>query len=404
VLWHRANVLYLEQMIGCPVPYWNFMSPHATQDGSPEAGIPQPFKDLTYIHPETGEERPNPLRFAAAKDGRNKACVAGGSDARAEDCRYVARDPLLYTSGDDCRTERQQKLDLVAKFQEQVVFALQWPLFSTPQGTPGYPWANIQTFDPPPPDSDYPHRTDFDGLYEQPHDNFHGWVGPDMADNAYTAFDPIFWSYHANIDRIFEEWNRAHPASQFTANVPLRPFVGPRAAGIDPANPEPYVYTTIGDMAADSRSLGYDYAPPVEPDVSTIPDEAQDYTLYVAFGGIKCLRDTYLVDIFLNLSRPEPQDKHNHNKAHYVGRLTRLGMGVEDDHGRCLAWGVTRVLDASRAAHRLGILPPSEVTADLLVTDASTDRRVEPAEYRRLPGFTPTLTWVQDSAADSPSG
>jgi hypothetical protein len=43
--------------------------------------------------------------------------------------------------------------------------------------------------------------TNFDGLYEQPHDNFHGWVGPDMADNAYTAFDPIFWSYHSNIDR-----------------------------------------------------------------------------------------------------------------------------------------------------------------------------------------------------------
>jgi tyrosinase len=44
-----------------------------------------------------------------------------------------------------------------------------------------------------------------------------------MADNAYTAFDPIFWSYHSNIDRIFEEWNRAHPAAQFSSKFPLRP-------------------------------------------------------------------------------------------------------------------------------------------------------------------------------------
>ena len=133
-------------------------------------------------------------------------------------------------------------------------------MFSTPEGTPGYPWANILTFNPPPPDSDYPHKTDFDGLYEQPHDNFHGWVGPDMADNAYTAFDPVFWSYHANIDRVFEQWKRGHPEATFTANFPLRPFVGDDARRLDMTTADVWQYTTIGEMARDSRVLGYDYA------------------------------------------------------------------------------------------------------------------------------------------------
>lgn len=216
LLWHRANLLYFEDLLGVPIPYWNFMSPEATVDGSPDAGLPQPFKDLTYIHPGSGEERPNPLRFAVAKDGRSKACAPGGRGLPdGADCRYVQRDPILYTTGKDHRKERLAKLELIGHFQYQVAFALSWPVFSTPEGAPGYPWANILTFDPPPPDSDYPHRTDFDGLYEQPHDNFHGWVGSDMADNAYTAFDPAFWSYHANIDRVFEEWKRAHPEATF---------------------------------------------------------------------------------------------------------------------------------------------------------------------------------------------
>ena len=60
---------------------------------------------------------------------------------------------------------------MVRIFQNQVVRALNWNVFSQPQGSPGYPWANILVFNPPQPDSLYPNREDFDGLYEQPHFN-----------------------------------------------------------------------------------------------------------------------------------------------------------------------------------------------------------------------------------------
>jgi len=179
LFWHRAYLLYFEQLLGMAIPYWNWMAVDANVDGSPNAGIPQAFKDLTYIHPETAEERRNPLRFAAAKDGNSKACSVAATRGKLSDadCRWVQRNSLFYTSGDDRRAEREQLIRMVRIFQNQVVEALLLPVFSQPEGWPGYPWANILVFNPPQPDKLYPNRTDFDGLYEQPHDNWHGWMG-----------------------------------------------------------------------------------------------------------------------------------------------------------------------------------------------------------------------------------
>lgn len=391
LLWHRASLLYFENILGFPIPYWNWMAVNATKDGSPEAGLPKPFRDLTYIHPRTGEERPNPLRFGAAKDGRSKACtMPGWPPLSPEQCRWVQRDPILYTEGDDHRAEREKKLSELSITQAQVVNALQWPVFSSPEGSPGYPWANIQTF--PAPDSAYPHRCDFDGLYEQPHDNIHGWVGPDMADNAYTAFDPVFWSHHSNIDRIFEQWKRANPAAQYTAPFPIRPFVGAQAQDVDFDDPRDYLYTTLGDLAKDSRSLGYDYAPSKHPEVTASAYQARANHLYVVFGDVRCTYDTYTVDIFLNQPDPAPADADLAN-PHYAGRVTRLGMGVEDERGRCVAVGVSRVHDASRAADALGLAPGSEVAVSLVVTDVTRASTLTPEEYRGLPGFAPSAEW-----------
>jgi hypothetical protein len=395
LFWHRAYLLYLEELIDFPIPYWNWMSPNAIKDGNPEAGLPQAFKDLTYIHPQTGEERPNPLKFAAAKDGRSKACLNyQGNSINGENCKWVQRDPVLLTEGDDRREERQKKLALLGKYQRQVASALLWPVFSTPQGFPGYPWANITSFDPPAPDCAYPNKCDFDGLYEQPHDNIHGWVGYDMADNAYTAFDPIFWSYHSNIDRVFENWQREHPAATYTSNFPILPFMGSLANRVDFTDNRAYLRTTIGDMAKDSRSIGYDYEPPKIPDSSgTTFNEWSDY-LYIIFNDVKCTYDTYSIDVFLNQSNPNPKDAECDNR-NFVGKMMRLGMGIKDDKERCIKDGVTRVLDASYNAYYLTprIVPDSDVEISLIVTDVSTGKILTPEEYNRLPGFKPTYTW-----------
>jgi tyrosinase len=398
--WHRANLLWFEHLLGMPVPYWNFMSPRAPEDGAREAGLVAPFRELTYHAPSTGEERPNPLRFAVAFGARSKACTEGAGEG--VDCRYVQRFPWLYTSGDEDRAKREQWLALLATFQYQIDFALSWDVFSSPEGTPGMPWADIPTFHPPQPDKLYPHRTDFDGLYEQPHDNLHGWVGPDMADNNYTAFDPMFWSLHSGIDRIFEQWLRAHPATQYTSGFPLRPFAGPRAQRIDLTDPDAFVYTTIGDMAKDSRSLGYDFAPTGEPEAAgrplaparpaRAPAEPGGH-LYVLFPGTRCIMHTYTIDVFVNLADPSPEHALDGAADHFAGRVTRLGMGVEDTRGRCVRDGVTRVLDATHTARHLGLTPGSDVSIALIVREHHSGRIVPAEQYRELPGFEPVAVW-----------
>jgi Common central domain of tyrosinase len=398
LLWHRAYLLQFEQQLGCAVPYWNWMAAGASVDGDPAAGLPQAFKDETYIHPQTKVVRPNPLLFAAARNGRSKACASDASEG--VNCYYVQRDPLFYTTGDDHRQEREQKIAMSRIFQEQVVQALSWNTFSQPEGWPGHPWANITAFDPPQPDNLYPNRTDFDGLYEQPHDNYHGWIGGDMADNAYTAYDPIFWSYHANIDRIFEQWIRAHPGTLFTSSFPLHPFRGSAAEYTELDDPRAYVYTSIGDMAKDSRAIGFDYAPPVTIDFvdtaharfATGDLASAQRGAYVVFTGIRCTMDSYSIDVFVNQSDASLADATLGN-PHYIGRLSRIGMGLVDEKGRCVTVGVTRVLEASAHALVLKLDPAQTVTITLIVTELATGRQLVPDQYAALPGFEAQWVW-----------
>lgn len=76
---------------------------------------------------------------------------------------------------------------LFQKYHGQIALALKQPEFSVPEywnkATP-MPWANLPTFDKDMKDTDYPDfakKLYFDGLFEQAHDNYHGWVGGDMV-------------------------------------------------------------------------------------------------------------------------------------------------------------------------------------------------------------------------------
>lgn len=173
--WHRAYLLYVEGLLGCPIPYWNVFAAAAADPSSPHAGLPQVFLDDTFTD-SSGKSQPNPMKYACALDGKSK--LGGGL--------YVTRDPILVAG-----KSHHQWAGKVAQFKlyhSQILLALQQWAFSVPTnvtqaaGHPfGVPWANIPTFIPDGPDCWYPYRGDFDGLFEQPHDNYHGWVGGDMV-------------------------------------------------------------------------------------------------------------------------------------------------------------------------------------------------------------------------------
>ncbi|MCJ1361156.1 hypothetical protein MMC16_000253 [Acarospora aff. strigata] len=60
------------------------------------------------------------------------------------------------------------------------------------------------------------------GLYnslENMHNSIHGLVGNGghMGNVPYSAFDPIFWLHHANVDRLFAIWQAIYPNSFVTS-------------------------------------------------------------------------------------------------------------------------------------------------------------------------------------------
>ena len=82
------------------------------------------------------------------------------------------------------------KIRLFSKYHEQIVHSFQQATYSAPQGI-GVAWAALPLFGEDMPDADYQgHRSDFDGLFEQAHDNYHGWIGGkggDMVSSIITS-------------------------------------------------------------------------------------------------------------------------------------------------------------------------------------------------------------------------
>ncbi len=91
-------------------------------------------------------------------------------------------------------------------------------------------------------------RTDWndfsDGL-EDIHDKVHGWISGDMGIVAIAAYDPIFWSHHCMVDRIWWLWQ----ARNGNGNVPSDLL----DAVLAPFNMRVRDVLNVND-------LGYDYA------------------------------------------------------------------------------------------------------------------------------------------------
>jgi hypothetical protein len=65
-------------------------------------------------------------------------------------------------------------------------------------------------------------RTDWDDFadaLEDVHDRVHGWVPGDMGNIGSAAFDPIVWSYHAMIDRLWWLWPTQNGNSNINATA-----------------------------------------------------------------------------------------------------------------------------------------------------------------------------------------
>jgi len=85
----------------------------------------------------------------------------------------------------------------------------------------------------------------FNDMLESIHDQLHVYVGGTMGNTTYAAYDPIFYSHHCMIDRIWALWQQKNGIENFPVDlktIVLEPF------GL-----------TAGEVL-NSQNLGYEYA------------------------------------------------------------------------------------------------------------------------------------------------
>jgi tyrosinase len=80
------------------------------------------------------------------------------------------------------------------------------------------------------------------------HDNIHGWVGGEMNDPNWAAYDPIFWAHHSMVDRLWRIWQHDNPGANPGADIIDVPMTFGKAPALTPR------------QVLDVKQLGYDYS------------------------------------------------------------------------------------------------------------------------------------------------
>jgi tyrosinase len=98
---------------------------------------------------------------------------------------------------------------------------------------------------------------------EAAHDAGHGSAGPVMAHKDAAAFDPIFWFFHANLDRLWWQWQQAMNATTVTT---FRSTIMGSTDFLDPPfNDLPPFTGTTADQTIDLSAMGIAYTQPATP-------------------------------------------------------------------------------------------------------------------------------------------
>ncbi len=198
--WHRAYLYFFELAIqdrveGVGVPWWDW-----TSDESHVRGIP-----ASYAVERTPQDERNPLASAEYSNW-------------PQDLVDLVRDraPGLISADDPARTVRDPDSPDELPSREAVSRTL-----------------SLMTFE------------DFSQSLENLHGAVHVWVGGSMSAVPAAAYDPIFWSHHSMVDRLWYLWqigpNGVLPPENLL-DVTLTPFP-----------------MTVRETLSIER-LGYDYA------------------------------------------------------------------------------------------------------------------------------------------------
>jgi polyphenol oxidase len=231
-------------------------------------------------------------------------------------------------------------------------------------------------------------------LENGPHGSVHVWTGTkpgvDMGVLATAARDPIFFSHHGNIDRLWDVWLASGGTHK---NPTSADWLNHRWDFYD----ENGVWTSISvqDVIDHEQSLRYRYQPPTSPlrspgpnavttqDVAVANDVRAQLQAAAVAPPTHALRiqgfslpanASAVVNVFANLPGAGPDT--GVNNTHFVGTFGVIARGAGHDHGR------TKTVDVPIPATAAAQFAEDKVNITLVPVDGSakpTDVKFEKA-------------------------
>jgi len=200
--WHRGYLYHFELALqdidpDVTLPWWNWIV---------EPGIPAAYDDVEV------DGQPNVLHSMPVSP-----IGVARQDSFPATTHRDPRDASLTGPGPQAPPLREVRL------RDRTVDALQWLMSATTHG-------------------------EFTQRCWRLHDNVHVWVGGEMGDANWAAFDPLFWAHHTMVDRLWRIWQHDHPGAVPEADVIDQPMTF--------LKPPSFTVREVLDVAA----LGYDYA------------------------------------------------------------------------------------------------------------------------------------------------
>jgi hypothetical protein len=279
--WHRLYVLQLEDALrsidaDLVLPFWDWTSAQSVEEGLPAA-----FTDPTY-QPAGGPALPNPLLSGTYMEDQQPQ----------ETFRNVGT-----------RSQRQQTADEVAAALNSQVFA------------------------------------DFSEALAVPHDDLHSvWVQGSMGDPTYAAYDPIFWAHHANVDRLWAQWqlgpNNDDPDASTQAQM-LTPFNQSVAQTIKFREDLHYTYaglTTMSPLVPESTEVVARPGADGSFTVRGLRFNALRQRVSLVLQGVSTHGGSFRLDVFVNppgADRAPPIE----GNVHFAGSIGIFGMSMPPHGG-----------------------------------------------------------------------
>lgn len=156
----------------------------------------------------------------------------------------------------------------------------------------------------------------------------------DMFSNSTTTFDPFFWSYHSNVDRLWDLWQQRHPCVNADNPTSVLP---------------PFNFTVADTFSV--KKLGYEYGLDstvyqTNPDISLLRFKAAPAAVHphalenhsraeVRLHGIRYAPEgSGLLRVFLN--QPDANEATTtKGNDHYVGQFALFAGGCIGGPGHC---------------------------------------------------------------------